>query len=101
MRISDWSSDVCSSDLSNTLVDSLVLEGVQLSLGRFNNTIRGSTIHGGQCNLGGFYHQFIGNSISYCDFSALQFSSAQFRVEERSEGHECGSMCSFWWSPVH
>src|SRR3546814_21174075 len=76
MRISDWSSDVCSSDLStpprhtlNQLHDLI------------HKTEMAILIHGGR---------------------ELRFDFARvIRSEERSVGTECVSTCRSRWSPYH
>src|SRR3546814_9199846 len=77
MRISDWSSDVCSSDLVN---------------GPGNPaTVR----HGGVTD---------GEIIAYA-FTTFPFSSSSAtelrRSEERRVGKECVSTCRSRWSPYH
>src|SRR3546814_1804113 len=85
MRISDWSSDVCSSDLS------------------------GSMSGGRHCT------RFNDESIRFAypverlnfDFGAKKFGSVFFvhvsigRSEERRVGKECVSTCRSRWSPYH
>src|SRR3546814_10338648 len=89
MRISDWSSDVCSSDLSG-----------------------GFDAADGQCFLfGELQRQRIG--VAVCEFifdgvfvharilhAELKSGIAQ-RSEERRVGKECVSKCRSRWSPYH
>src|SRR3546814_14936002 len=77
MRISDWSSDVCSSDLYTTQRD-LTKMGSFLIMGLIG-IIVASLI-----NL------FIGSS-----------AMAMVRSEERRVGKECVSTCRSRWSPYH
>src|SRR3546814_7178564 len=71
MRISDWSSDVCSSDLHRTAVVPSAVSGT-----------------GGRCRGGWpWYSQRPGG--------------AWVRSEERRVGKECVSTCRSRWSPYH
>src|SRR3546814_4975004 len=89
MRISDWSSDVCSSDLEHARVAGLL----QAKLGhigaadvdrRSDDTDQRHDRRGGQ-------HEGIAPLI------AKQLS----RSEERRVGKECVSTCRSRWSPYH
>src|SRR3546814_1679229 len=72
MRISDWSSDVCSSDLNrNTNVAAQKIEGVDLNLS---------------------YRHSLGENSLITAFN---------RSEERRVGKECVSTCRSRWSPYH
>src|SRR3546814_8048851 len=74
MRISDWSSDVCSSDLSNrpiVLPDNGTLSLTVTALGRVES---GASVH---------------------------FDMQTWRSEERRVGKECVSTCRSRWSPYH
>src|SRR3546814_10894211 len=83
MRISDWSSDVCSSDLTRPLCPT--------------STSR-DTGRSGQCGR-----------LSFLPLTALHLlSSRRFRSkratnrsEERRVGKECVSTCRSRWSPYH
>src|SRR3546814_3674197 len=78
MRISDWSSDVCSSDLLMLVVVYVVLGVLAMKRGR----TRG--IRGG------------------CYVAALLvFAAIYGRSEERRVGKECVSTCRSRWSPYH
>src|SRR3546814_3616342 len=76
MRISDWSSDVCSSDLHRVLV-----------FGRFLP----------------FRHNFrdIPCRILACPIRRRHIPAAVTRSEERRVGKECVSTCRSRWSPYH
>src|SRR3546814_3718994 len=73
MRISDWSSDVCSSDLPVGVGEAPVLRG----LGR-----------GGRRESGGQRRK-------------LGPEGSALRSEERRVGKECVSTCRSRWSPYH
>src|SRR3546814_19207609 len=98
MRISDWSSDVCSSDLwdcaahpeprpsaslrSRQRVPDALIEGAVAPGPQGNPSLRHKTKESTQCRL-------------------FVFAGAATRSEERRVGKECGSTCSFRWSPYH
>src|SRR3546814_5306691 len=76
MRISDWSSDVCSSDLSSTVRMRVVLDiGCLVWSEQFDFAAWDRAEHGLRFNLG--------------------------RSEERRGGRECVSTCRSRWSPYH
>src|SRR3546814_4004686 len=80
MRISDWSSDVCSSDL----------------------TARAKSHHAGSH---GTHHQYAStrpsvDPMSHADTAGLVQCSVN-RSEERRVGKECVSTCRSRWSPYH
>src|SRR3546814_2913435 len=81
MRISDWSSDVCSSDLQQILErrEQDVLE------------VDGQRQH--QVEEGGDRRQFVLETIAVAE--------RQSRSEERRVGKECVSTCRSRWSPYH
>src|SRR3546814_1026722 len=79
MRISDWSSDVCSSDLS--VVGCL---GVDELLG----------LAGEPCPLAAGVHPVPANRGHAVEVVAV-------RSEERRVGKECVSTCRSRWSPYH
>src|SRR3546814_17759088 len=109
MRISDWSSDVCSSDL-----------GIDTILARAPR--RSPTDHNG-CIDAWWHHQRMGKheklSISgtatlplrdwlamhrHTDAGARRLrigACGHLRSEARRVGKECVSTCKSWWSPDH
>src|SRR3546814_13919796 len=103
MRISDWSSDVCSSDLA--------LSGVL-------STLRPQIIHERKpfscCGQSRVYprHElnFSSKPLERCLESRLPASKRlrtlrvladHWRSEERRVGKECVSTCRYRWSPYH
>src|SRR3546814_10065791 len=86
MRISDWSSDVCSSDLLNVLAR-LAYGRHQLyfvmQIGRFKRVFE----------LQGL--PWLYNSYRICGLAEKE------RSEERRVGKECVSTCRSRWSPYH
>src|SRR3546814_7604176 len=77
MRISDWSSDVCSSDLRRKGIGAVRARRVGIEIGQ--------------------HVAFIGHvgSLSLVSHSGRQ------RSEERRVGKECVSTCRSRWSPYH
>src|SRR3546814_4948487 len=90
MRISDWSSDVCSSDL----LISIAKERGRKTRADLKLGICGE--HGGDPA-----------SIAFCQATGLDYvSCSPYRVpiarsEERRVGKECVSTCRSRWSPYH
>src|SRR3546814_9004033 len=106
MRISDWSSDVCSSDLKTTPLDGsapLLLYGygsygmsipAAFSTNRFSLIDRGfvyaiAHIRGGTDKGYGWY------------LDGKLEKKTNTRSEERRVGKECVSTCSSRWSPYY
>src|SRR3546814_12635280 len=100
MRISDWSSDVCSSDL-----DALALQEIALEHGEpFITSCRHELVppprrlgYGGaneEAEMGG---AMLPQAPSYEELTAR--FRWQVRSEERRVGKECGSTCRSGWSP--
>src|SRR3546814_7981402 len=83
MRISDWSSDVCSSDLCRSL---RCVQDAELDAG----TIRGVR------------HQ-AAEGVDLLDQVTLADAADRWiaRSEERRVGKECVSTCRSRWSPYH
>src|SRR3546814_12860779 len=98
MRISDWSSDVCSSDLLLRDVEVGFEQRTTLIVGRNNS---------GKTSIAELFRRLLsGGSLAFRleDFSlgchesfwqALQ----TYRSEERRVGKECVSTCRSRWSP--
>src|SRR3546814_10327093 len=79
MRISDWSSDVCSSDLLESNPDNVDLWVA------FGNAL---VAHGG-------------GVMSPAAALAFDEAAKRDRSEESRVGKECGSKCRYRWSPYH
>src|SRR3546814_15274279 len=97
MRISDWSSDVCSSDLfENTciFVTKILLAPRSLRPKRLDDHIDG--FHVGPANQ----IQAIRHRCKDARHLNRPLLAAQ-RSEERRVGKECVSTCSTRWSPYH
>src|SRR3546814_10436286 len=101
MRISDWSSDVCSSDLERAKQDAAVAEegdeargdrGEIAAVGR-RDVERGDgaeAAKAGRARMGGQQRQMRGLRLGQC-----------VRSEARREGNEWASPCRARWSPTH
>src|SRR3546814_15414561 len=93
MRISDWSSDVCSSDLVDHHGVAVMAErqAVDGALDRGERIIEG--VHEQPAH--GIDHQHAMAA------TALEHAGAAARSEERRGGKECVSTCRSRWSPYH
>src|SRR3546814_11489084 len=103
MRISDWSSDVCSSDLpacseQNGLFRPALITGGSKRAGsgsaytvslRIPSHTRQRAFQGREENMESGSHQ------------SEPTGSSSLRSEERRVGKECGSTCRYWRSPFH
>src|SRR3546814_20989670 len=84
MRISDWSSDVCSSDLLGCrLLSGFAVEAASIRIGRQMAAAMAMGAHG-----------------AWCGSVWLTTAEAE-RSEERRVGKECVSTCRSRWSPYH
>src|SRR3546814_18396036 len=90
MRISDWSSDVCSSDLSADLV---VSNGWG-SQKRLDEVYEWCLIYDGEHGI-----ELPSAVLDLTKDQALE--NARDRSEERRVGTECVSTCRARWSPYH
>src|SRR3546814_10564538 len=84
MRISDWSSDVCSSDLAHRGVKHLGIE--------FKN------VHVAHGQIGADQQGIVVKHINSAIFGD---GGVHHRSEERRVGKECVSTCRSRWSPYH
>src|SRR3546814_2330158 len=89
MRISDWSSDVCSSDLQMPQIPG-VTPGMRLG---------GAPGSGGSKGVKGKKGSKSGNPAKRAQENAAL--AAGVRSEERRVGKECVSTCRSRWSPYH
>src|SRR3546814_17334861 len=85
MRISDWSSDVCSSDLRRTLV----------------RTVIGGTAANPSGRIADLRRSRRSASDSLRQYRADWLFGAVRRPEESRVGQECVSTCRSRWSPYH
>src|SRR3546814_15335070 len=107
MRISDWSSDVCSSDLGMNQNDVVELAGIFGTVEKI--TIRSVVIR----TLDGGYHLIPFSTIDkltnhtrdygyhYGEYNVAHRENVDeaIRSEERRVGKECVSTCRSRWSP--
>src|SRR3546814_15152664 len=98
MRISDWSSDVCSSDLRFVpdIQEVVMPEPIHGSClcGQICFVVEGKFGPAGQC------HCSKCRKVSGTDGNAV-FYTARNRSEERRVGKDCVSTCRSRWSPYH
>src|SRR3546814_18301498 len=101
MRISDWSSDVCSSDLPDAeahgqriecdIAPGLVVEGDRnLLFQAVSNLLDNAIKYGGD-----------GGAVSVRAVRTGAATEIVVRSEERRVGKECVSTCRSRWSPYH
>src|SRR3546814_17955425 len=97
MRISDWSSDVCSSDLGRC--DISILERRRTSCGPDDGdqSSREQRANGGNVENPANYADLIGDQSN--DKDAIS-QRTEPRTEERRGGKECISTCISRWGPV-
>src|SRR3546814_17288184 len=97
MRISDWSSDVCSSDLGASRVH-LIEEPMAAAIGAGMPVTEplGAMV----VDIGGGTTE-----VAVLSLRGLAYSNSVRvggdRSEERRVGKECGSTCRFRWSAYH
>src|SRR3546814_17337889 len=88
MRISDWSSDVCSSDLDRPVLEKTLDElGIRLRADDYNLNTRPL--------LKLILTRFFGEATGFVDMCEKHIP----RSEERRVGKECVSTCRSRWSP--
>src|SRR3546814_1556253 len=98
MRISDWSSDVCSSDLVGDNVVVFGLGGIGL------NVIQGARLAGAKQIIGVDINpdrEEWGRKFGMTDFLNTKDMSREDRSEERRVGKEGVSKCKSRGSPYH
>src|SRR3546814_18638564 len=100
MRISDWSSDVCSSDLStNDLVsgDNVFFCATGVTDG---DLLRGVRYYAGGASTQSIVMRSKSGTVRMIDaYHRLTKLREYSRSEERRVGQECFSTCSSRWSP--
>src|SRR3546814_14561508 len=97
MRISDWSSDVCSSDLEGVHRNNLDGVDVAFPLGVFT-AVTGVSGSGKSSLVSQVLVELLGEHLGH-DASADPDEGE--RSEERRVGKECVSTCRSRWSPYH
>src|SRR3546814_20717396 len=109
MRISDWSSDVCSSDLSQGMSYKNAMANLPMGGGkgvilagesRAKTTELLAAFARSVESLCGRYITAQDVGISEADIIAIS-QDTKYRSEERRVGKECVSTCRSRWSPYH
>src|SRR3546814_18683245 len=106
MRISDWSSDVCSSDLTSSIDE---VGNVVVAPGFGQARLRAIARAAFPTAVGfrgeaGVVGDFVGRDVGGNMFLGAPRRAAfrtGFRSEERRVGNECVSTCRSRWSPYH
>src|SRR3546814_14126688 len=105
MRISDWSSDVCSSDLIKAAHHFKYKWPIQYKVTDFSVITEAAGADGnGQTDVGGMYAWVMLQAYELTrEERYLHEARAAIdaRSEERRVGKECGSTCRSRWSPTH
>src|SRR3546814_15964423 len=103
MRISDWSSDVCSSDLrAFRMAPGLVGDGRDMGTVVFPDApLKIFLVADVQARAERRCKQLKEKGISANLLGLLQDMRARDRSEERRVGKECVSTCRSRWSPSH
>src|SRR3546814_17932748 len=96
MRISDWSSDVCSSDHEGAEKVWEVVSGAKHSLAEVAAELN-SEDHERKMVAGAVRTDFILSA----EIMAIALAEVASRSEERSVGKACVSPCRSRWSPYH
>src|SRR3546814_2939298 len=91
MRISDWSSDVCSSDLESERVMDVILPLLMAATAWLMIRVR---YQRGRIAL-------LGRHLADLKLESHMETLTQGRSEERRVGKECVSTCRSRWSPYH
>src|SRR3546814_6096562 len=94
MRISDWSSDVCSSDLADQFAD-LLVEKIRRRDPRAGARDGAAVGHARRCGADGDAR--VGRRVE----AIVSAFAADRRSEERRVGKECVSTCRYRGSPYH
>src|SRR3546814_16856537 len=103
MRISDWSSDVCSSDLIGKAEAVLLGEGLHVLVGilRIGGGVVGVYAGDADAELLQFPRLCRQPPGDGAHVGAVVAEVDAERSEERSVGKACVSTCRSRWSPVH
>src|SRR3546814_20532272 len=105
MRISDWSSDVCSSDLPDAARDiDRAAEAADLEPRRILAGINAAADDGAvdyEAEIGAGSGDGADGDVAVGGADPHGGRFAERRSEERRVGKECGSTCRSRWSPYH
>src|SRR3546814_12877577 len=98
MRISDWSSDVCSSDLIEAVTREIG-EVIKRKNARHTIVVRSTVLPGTVNGLVVPLLEKASGKLAGVDFGIAV--NPEFRSEERRVGKESVSTCRYRWSPYH
>src|SRR3546814_12110592 len=108
MRISDWSSDVCSSDLSTPGPTIEAVEGDRVRIYVTYRLPEATSVHwhgillpSGMDGVAGLNQPAIAPDETFVYEFTLRQHGTQMRSEERRVGKECVSTCRSRGSPYH
>src|SRR3546814_15292160 len=107
MRISDWSSDVCSSDLKESKrVDDFIVFAMSAATQALNDANWHPSTEEEKCRSGTMIGSGIGGLEGIAETALILHEKgprrvSPFRSEERRVGKECVSTCRSRWSPYH
>src|SRR3546814_18037515 len=100
MRISDWSSDVCSSDLFNIDDDAFEMNAVTRAADLEDQLhLLAAKLAFPRWDRAPVDRMKAGVLAAYDSLSSSP--EGVLRSEERRVGKECVSTCRSWWSPYH
>src|SRR3546814_9966483 len=97
MRISDWSSDVCSSDLVTEVVPGQEFTKVK---NKVESTLVFSEMNLLDKAMNLAWFELLGNAGAINE-EKERYNAVTLRSEERRVGKECVSTCRSRWSPYH
>src|SRR3546814_15301090 len=101
MRISDWSSDVCSSDLTLTYRVLVVAPGLRLAWEKIEGLPEALGRNGVTSNYRYDLAPYTYQLVKELRQGRALFSQPPMRSEERRVGKECVSTCRYRWSQYH
>src|SRR3546814_20032390 len=101
MRISDWSSDVCSSDLTETTAKQNLLDLDRAELEDFFADTLGEKRYRAHQVMKWIHHRYVTDFNEMTDLGKVLRAKLEARSEERRVGKECVSTCRYRWSPYH
>src|SRR3546814_4377285 len=93
MRISDWSSDVCSSDLATTIIDYQRAAATRRHREQGRDPVALANMAEGLIEP----DREIDDAVCQCLYKLLPTLKPRYRSEERRVGKECVSTCRFRW----